>query len=55
MSDVLNENIFFFSEKKEAEEAAREAEMLGTSTDSTLPESGPAFVAESKISRAINL
>lgn len=36
------------SEKKEAEEAAREAEMLGTSTDSTLPESGPAFVAESQ-------
>lgn len=36
------------SEKKEAEEAAREAEMLGTSTDSTPPESGPASVAESQ-------
>lgn len=47
--------IFFVSEKKEAEEAAREAEMLGTSTDSTLPETGPASVAESKISRALNL
>lgn len=47
--------ISFFSEKKEAEEAAREAEMLRISTDSNLPESGPASVAESKISHAITL
>nr|XP_022345320.1 bromodomain-containing protein 8-like isoform X1 [Crassostrea virginica] len=36
------------SEKKEAEEKAREAEMSSTCTDSTLPGSTPASVAESQ-------
>lgn len=55
MFNVLNEDIFFFSEKKEAEEVAREVEMLGIFTDFIFFEFGLVFVVESKISRVINL